>query len=453
MSASSTLGDLPNFSPSNLIDGDPVTFWAAGQEPRPTVVLEWADPRTLGELHLVGVGQYSNPTSVHVVTDQGEVRDAPVEGDGTARFAPLTAHRFEVTFPTVARYVDRGADGLEAERPVALAELSTPDAPAPGRLPADAAVTVPCGSGPTVSIDGRVLETSIETTVAAVESLRSIPARVCDPASLDLATGRHTLDTARSDLFAVRSVWLEPAGAPLSATPVERTVDVERWTAEDRQVAVGPGDDAFLAVAENANAGWRATLDGQRLEHVTLDGWKQGFVVPAGDGGVVSLTYAPTSGYRVALVAGALLAIGLLFMLLVPARKLDHPAVGPGHPSYWLLALLVIGAGVAIGGPLALLLVPIFLLGRWRAWALPFLAGASFVVAGVVVGATQTDLRQDEWGASGWVATVLSVTALLAVAATLLFPTADRVDPDGSVPEQMEPTNTGRLGRSGGIDP
>ena len=45
---------------------------------------------------------------------------------------------------------------------------------------------------------------------------------------------------------------------------------------------IGPGPASYLEVHENYNAGWAATLNGHALRAVYLDGWQQGFVVPAG---------------------------------------------------------------------------------------------------------------------------------------------------------------------------
>ena len=55
-----------------------------------------------------------------------------------------------------------------------------------------------------------------------------------------------------------------------------------------------------------ANPGWTATLNGHRLTPVTLDGWQQAFVVPAGAGGRVAMTFTPATGYRWLLAGSAL---------------------------------------------------------------------------------------------------------------------------------------------------
>ncbi|MFI9239409.1 glycosyltransferase [Streptomyces sp. NPDC053079] len=77
--------------------------------------------------------------------------------------------------------------------------------------------------------------------------------------------------------------------------------------------------DRVLRIADKAAPGWHATLDGRALERVTVDGWAQGFRLPAG-GGKLSLTYE-TSGARTAwLWTQGLLAV-VLVVLALPGRR------------------------------------------------------------------------------------------------------------------------------------
>ena len=66
----------------------------------------------------------------------------------------------------------------------------------------------------------------------------------------------------------------------------------------NRQIQVGPGAQSFLAVAQNYNSGWKATLNGRALTPVRLDGWEQAYVVPAGSGGTVIMTFPADTWYR-----------------------------------------------------------------------------------------------------------------------------------------------------------
>jgi arabinofuranan 3-O-arabinosyltransferase len=65
-------------------------------------------------------------------------------------------------------------------------------------------------------------------------------------------------------------------------------------------------------VKENANTGWVAKVGGRTLDPVTLDGWAQGWRLPAGGPAVVTLTFTPQRTYQAALVAGGVLALLLV---------------------------------------------------------------------------------------------------------------------------------------------
>jgi arabinofuranan 3-O-arabinosyltransferase len=76
-------------------------------------------------------------------------------------------------------------------------------------------------------------------------------------------------------------------------------------------------------VHENASPGWHATLNGKPLTAATLDGWQQAFVVPAGQGGTIRLSFAPAAIYHAGIVVSAVALLALL-------------AVGFGRRRGWL---------------------------------------------------------------------------------------------------------------------
>ena len=141
---------------------------------------------------------------------------------------------------------------------------------------------------------------------------------------------------------------------------------VRSWGAESRDVEVGAGDASYLVVNENANAGWEATLAGEQLPSVTIDGWRQGYLVPAGAGGTVELRFAAVAGYRAALLVGLVLALGVVAGALAPDRR---PLLAGLLAGRWprLVAYVVPAVlAVAIGGPVAVLLVVAVVLDRRR---------------------------------------------------------------------------------------
>ena len=102
-----------------------------------------------------------------------------------------------------------------------------------------------------------------------------------------------------------------------SAPAVQARADrppVLAWSPTHREVEVSVSSESVLGVAESANAGWTAKIGGTELRPVVLDGWRQGFVVPAGTAGVVVIDFAPQGLFRLALVGG-LVVVGILLLL------------------------------------------------------------------------------------------------------------------------------------------
>lgn len=75
----------------------------------------------------------------------------------------------------------------------------------------------------------------------------------------------------------------------------------------------------MLRIADRAAPGWQATLDGKPLRPTTLDGWAQGFELPAA-GGRLDLTYQDSLARDAWHWAQGLLAL-LLLVLALPGRR------------------------------------------------------------------------------------------------------------------------------------
>ncbi|TLQ45558.1 glycosyltransferase [Streptomyces marianii] len=95
---------------------------------------------------------------------------------------------------------------------------------------------------------------------------------------------------------------------PVASGPVEAHTDVPK----------GP-DGRVLRIADRADDGWQATLDGRQLKSTTVDGWAQGFELPA-EGGRLDLTYeAPVTHTAWIWTQGALALV--LIVLALPGRR------------------------------------------------------------------------------------------------------------------------------------
>ncbi|MFJ3337557.1 glycosyltransferase family 2 protein [Streptomyces sp. NPDC086766] len=85
-----------------------------------------------------------------------------------------------------------------------------------------------------------------------------------------------------------------------------------------------------LRLADSADAGWTATLDGRPLTRTTVDGWAQGFQLPA-TGGRLDVTYDDPAGHTAWLWAQGALAV-VLVVLALPGRRRDVDDDLPEEP-------------------------------------------------------------------------------------------------------------------------
>ncbi|MFE5895592.1 glycosyltransferase family 2 protein [Streptomyces sp. NPDC056462] len=109
---------------------------------------------------------------------------------------------------------------------------------------------------------------------------------------------------------------------------------------EPQPVAAGPveihttipsgAEGRVLRLADSADDGWTATLDGKPLTATTVDGWAQGFELPAG-GGKLDVTYDDPIGHSAWLWAQGFLALVLVVMAL-PGRRRDIDDDLPEEP-------------------------------------------------------------------------------------------------------------------------
>ncbi|MGW0011866.1 glycosyltransferase [Streptomyces tendae] len=106
---------------------------------------------------------------------------------------------------------------------------------------------------------------------------------------------------------------------PVAAGPVEIHTDIEAG-AEGR----------VLRLADTAAEGWTATLDGKPLTRTTVDGWAQGFQLPA-SGGRLDVTYDAPFTHTAWLWAQGLLGV-VLVVLALPGRRRDVDDDLPDEP-------------------------------------------------------------------------------------------------------------------------
>ena len=344
VTASSSWDSLPQYGPDNLFGSDGGLPWlASSTDANPQLRISWHDKKTIGELVLSPAsGAATFPATVEVTSPHG-ARLASVGQGGVVRLVPpLRTDQLTVSFPGTQPAVT-GVDGMPGELPIGLSGLTIPGlAGLHVAAPDDGTTfTLACGQGPSISVDGISYRTSVSGTVA--DLMRSLPVQVrlcASSGQLALGGGRHWLLATPSSVFVVTDLDLatQPGSAGPAASAGQRVVRVLSWQADNRSLSIGPGAASYVEIHENFNAGWAATLNGRTLTAVRLDGWQQAFVVPAGRGGVISLSYAPATVYHAGLIVSAL-ALALLAALAIGlAGRWRRP---------WRLAWLRAGRGPA----------------------------------------------------------------------------------------------------------
>jgi len=456
VSVASTPGAEPPGFPASLISGSAGLPWTA-ENTSPVIHLSWRGRRSIGSLIVrPAAGLPSTPLTVKITSPDG-TRQARIGPGGLVRFAtPLTTDRIDVSFPQVRQATIVTSTGQLETLPVRLSQLSVPAlAGLRAVTPASGRVALGCGQGPALTVDGRVYQTSVSGTLGELSQYLPLQVRLCTAGgTLTLGAGQHTLTAATPGTFAVTDLSLASgipgAGAGVAGggpAAVSRAVTVRSWQADQRRVSIGRGAASYLEVHENYNPGWAATLNGQQLTAVRLDGWQQGFFVPAGAGGMITLTFRPAATYHLALVASLLAAAVLLAVTAWSftrrrrgAGRYDgHSGAPPARNGpRWLSVLAVTAVIFVAGGPVALavplLAVPL-LAGRVR---LPVLAFGAMVVSGLL--AAVRPFGTGLLGPFGWPA---QACALVALAAALIAGSAGSAGSAGTRGTVGEPGSVG----------
>ena len=435
VSTSSTLSASPAVAAERLLDGSDVTSWSASpDDPDPRIDLLWRDERIVDQVQItIPAGASFRPRTV-IVAAGGTAINVNLTDAGVASFTPIRTNSLSLSFPERdGRLPWIPASSSDATDPLTVAAVRVPAladlTPAPRSL--SSVVRLPCGGGPPIIIDGDEVPTRVDTTLGALLELGQAAVTACVP--IHLTHGPHHVVASPTALFVPRTGALVGESST-GAAEIAKEVNPVEWGPDRRVVDVRPGPASFLVVRENFNRGWTATTQfGRHLRPVRLDGWQQGWSLPADVTGRVVLRYEPQRWLSAALRVG-LGALALLSLLvIVPVRRrrpigrlVNVAGLGPTVGGIGAVALLAISGWYAL---VALVMLP---LRRWR--ALSLLAGGAYLAAGLLVARSSPARVTDGDGAFGLPAQVLTVIALAAVTVSALGgrsgPSGD--DEDGS---------------------
>ena len=369
VTGSSTYGQDPRVAPRFAYDGEPTTAWVSDDRDLfPTLTFRWKKLRTVTGI-AVQSGEQS-PVGA-VVTANGRTQRVALTGDTAVGLDPVETRRLVVRF-------EKAPDARHVVVPEI--ELTGPDVTR--QLSASTPTGAVCGLGPPIFIDGREVATRVTGTMADVINGSPLAFEACDedtgdPVEIDLGEGEHRLHATPTAEFEV--IDLLASDVPAADEAAERQVSIERWDGAERTAEVEAGEEVLLSVPENFNDGWVAEVDGTALTPVRVDGWQQGWVLPAGDQVTVEMRYRPQSTYDVLLPVGLLVSAALLLGAVAIAlagilarfrgqrraapADVAWPAAEAPDGVFWGVA---VGAALLLLGPVATIgLVGGALGGRW----------------------------------------------------------------------------------------
>ncbi len=344
VTATSTFAGDPAVVAANVFDARTDTSWYASPlDPAAGVQLSWRKARTIRSVTAVlGQDQPGDLPEVLVVdplTKGSEPQLVATSGDRAGVMTPVRTNRLRVT--AFADYSRRDGVGIAELRIKGLQGLQHVSDPR-------ASTGVGCGFGPTVEVDGRTIQTRITGTLGDVVSGAELEVRPCNTGTVRIGAGAQLISVTSPAGFAVSRLWLEPADPldPPAVTGPE--AEVTSWSPTERKVAVRTDAPAVLALAQSDNRGWEARLDGARLDPVVLDGWKQGWRLPAGSHGDVTMEFTPQGTFVAGVIVGLLLA--LLLNVLAVATFVRHRLRLRGSRSTDDATMLLPGSGTIGSG-------------------------------------------------------------------------------------------------------
>ncbi len=422
-------------------DDDPATAWTAPQrvvqhKTPPTLTLTLPRPTQVAGVRLVPsrAALPAHPTMVAVNLGDGPQVTAVKPGQAqTIPLKPRVTDTVTISLLDWEDVIDRNALGFDQLKPPGLAEVAALGADGNPIAPADAGrnrareVSVGCERGPVIAVAGRFVHTAIHTTVGALLDDQPVAAVPCERDPIALPAGQQELLISPGAQFVVDGAELSTPAAAEAAQPV-RVASWRGWGPDRREIAAGPSNTSrILAIPESINPGWVArTGTGARLTPIAVNGWQQGWLVPAGDPGVITLSFASNSLYRAGLAVGLALlpVLALLACWRTRKRGTQDPPARPWRPGAWA-AVPALAAGAVIAGAAGVAVLGVALGLRYalgaRRWARLGMAGSAggLILAGAALSRQPWRSVDGYAGHAGYVQ-LLALISLAALTASVV---------------------------------
>jgi arabinofuranan 3-O-arabinosyltransferase len=432
VTASSTDSSAAEGRPGAVLDGSDKTAWVAATGDRvPRLDIKLRKPARIASVAIrsAASGPYASPTRVAVEVGR-ESWTGTLADDGVVHLAhPVKTDHLSVTILEAAvRTNTDSRTGVTNLLPAGISEISI--AGVTDRLPSSSRVIdLTCNDGLRIRLDAKDIPLHATASIDDLVEGKPVLAVPCGTDQFKLGSGEHRVQVASISLAETASVTLSSLTASprfgVSAEP--GSMQMLQWGDTKRRLkVVATTKPALLVVHENANAGWRGSLNGKDLVAVRVDGWQQAWLVPAGADGVVTLTFQPQRAVVIGLLIGCGLVAALLVMALWPApptqptRNTDLSTHGRGQTTLLVVSAIALSVTAGVVGLVlaalmfgAMFMAPARATGRVRRW----LPGSLLIVAALWLAITARPANESSLGA---------VPQVLCAGAISCLVTADR---------------------------
>lgn len=315
-------------APDVVLDGDPDTAWSPAVDDRaPSLTITFSQPQRSTGVRISARFDWlaENPSLTIAITRDGHREIARLTPGGVVALSPRTSRTLGIEF-----LPDAGSSALRSAEFTAIEPIGTV-LPAAGDTFGAA-----CGDGPELRVAGRRIETSVLGQRPAALGTGSAFWQACE--NVEIPAGTTSISIGTWQALVPTGLVARSGDSPVAGSVAAAGVplDVSEHAGGRLVGALEPAAyERLLALTQNANPGWRATVGEQELALQTVDGYRQAFRVPAGVAGPIVVEFGPDRAYRTALAAGGVAALGLLLLALwpgagsrrgVPIRELNGTA-------------------------------------------------------------------------------------------------------------------------------
>ncbi len=336
------------------VDGELATTWtAASSDEHPALTVTFPRPQRVQKIRIrtASAAPVSRATDI-VVSAGRETWRGRLPRDGVVRLAsPSRTGALTIEVTAVQKRYSTDSQSHAAQLlPTGISEVTILGTDIAPRHPSGT-VSFGCGAGMYVEVDGRRIPFRAAPTISDAEAGLPTLAVPCGSDLVDLAAGAHRMRLVGGSLARPDSLTATAEGTASLGRGSAEPVTVTHWGATDRSVRFGSGPRSIVVVRENANPGWQATVNGKRLVPLMVDGWQQGFVLPAHSAGVVDLRFLPQRTFAAGLVFGAGCAALLILLACYRRPRSDeHAGLGDGTASRgWILGGVLVAGFLLLG--------------------------------------------------------------------------------------------------------